>query len=585
MDSPVSQIKEKLSIEEVISSYIKLEKAGANFKAKCPFHSEKTPSFFISPNRNSYYCFGCGAKGDIFTFIEEFEGVDFKGALKILAEKAGISLTQFSSSDFDQKDILYKIMEESTLYFYQNLKQNINALNYLKNRGLDENSISMFRVGFAKDSWRELLTYLKSKGYKEEDIEKVGLIKKTEKGFYDRFRSRIIFPLFDSSGRVIAFSGRIFESSEEREGFSPAKYLNSPETPIFNKSAVLYGLNFAKDSIRKNNFVILVEGQMDLVLSHQSGFRNTIATSGTALSENIMNDDSVSNLGIVRRLTSNIVLAFDGDNAGFNATLKAGKIALLFNMDTKVASLKDGVDPADLISKDGKEEWKNVIKNAKHIIDFLLQKIIEEIDDERKLGKEIKEKVLPFVAYLESQIERNFFLKKISDASGIPFMILEEDFKKIYLDFKNNQGKLENKNEENIVEELLRKDFILKRLLGILFWQENIANSQIDFQFFLKEVLDILSVDKDFLDKILKDRKEEMIYEAEVFYKEKENIEYEIKNLILNLREEILKEELGKKLKELYLAEKEKDKEKTSNILKEYQNIINKIENLKKEIN
>ena len=224
-------------------------------------------------------------------------------------------------------------MEEATVYFSDNLKQNKEASDYLISRGLTEGSIKDFRVGFASLDWRELYDHLHKGGFADIEIEKAGLAKKSEKGFYDRFRGRIMFPISDSSGRVIAFSGRIFIDDEKS-----AKYLNSPDTILFNKSAVLYGLDRAKESIRKNNFSILVEGQMDLILSHQAGYKNTIATSGTALSDStVSKENAVSNLGLVRRLTDNIVLAFDADKAGFAASNRAGKIALSLGMDVKVA--------------------------------------------------------------------------------------------------------------------------------------------------------------------------------------------------------------------------------------------------------
>ena len=275
MNSPVAKIKERLSIEEVVSSYIKLKKAGANLKAKCPFHNEKTPSFFVSVDRGSYYCFGCGASGDIFTFVEEFEGLDFRGALKLLADRAGVELAAYTKEMKEaenEKEKLYRAMEEATLYFCDNLTQNREVLNYLKTRGLNEKSIKDFRIGFALLDWRLLYFYLQKKGFSDIEMEKAGLVKKSEKGFYDRFRGRIMFPISDSSGRVIAFSGRIFsaQGGSASGGVEQAKYLNSPETPIFSKHAVLYGIYKAKDSIRKNNFSILVEGQMDLILSHQA---------------------------------------------------------------------------------------------------------------------------------------------------------------------------------------------------------------------------------------------------------------------------------------------------------------------------
>src|SRR3989338_9816751 len=295
MNSPVDKIKERLSIEDVVSSYIKLEKAGANLKARCPFHNEKTPSFFVSPNRESYYCFGCGASGDIFTFVEEFEGLDFKGENNLLSERGGISLEIYSRETKEtknDKERIYRIMEEATEFFEGNLGENEQAQEYLKSRGLEDKTIKDFRIGYAILDCRKLYEYLRSKNFTDNEIEKAGLAKKTEKGMYDRFRGRIIFPISDSSGRVIAFSGRIFIDDEKS-----AKYLNSPDTPIFSKSMVLYGLDKGKASIRKNNFSILVEGQMDLVLSHQAGYKNTVATSGTALSDStISKENVVSNL-------------------------------------------------------------------------------------------------------------------------------------------------------------------------------------------------------------------------------------------------------------------------------------------------
>src|SRR3990167_7795722 len=230
---------------------------------------------------------------------------------------------------------------------------------------------------------------------------------------YDRFRGRIMFPISDSSGRVIAFSGRILvDDGPLRHGSSEAsksaKYLNSPETLIFNKSSVLFGIDKAKDAIRKNNFSILVEGQMDLILSHQAGYKNTVATSGTALSDSTISKENViSNLGLIRRLSSNIVLAFDADSAGANATIKAGKIALSLGMDVKVVDMPDGIDPADLITQNnsiaGSDAWRLAIKNSKHIIEFLLDKVLKNFkNDTRKIGMEIKEKILPFVNVLES---------------------------------------------------------------------------------------------------------------------------------------------------------------------------------------
>ena len=576
MNSPVQQIKERLSIEEIVSSYIKLEKAGANFKAKCPFHNEKTPSFFVSPDRGSYYCFGCGAKGDIFSFIEEFEGLDFKGALKILAERAGIPLAQYSKEKEGEKEKLYRAMEEATKFFEKNLTENKEVLKYLKSRGLEEKTIGDFRIGFSLLDWRTLFEYLKSKGFSDKEIELAGLAKKTEKGFYDRFRGRIIFPISDSSGRIIAFSGRIFSaeggstSGGEVSNYEQAKYLNSPDTPIFSKSAVLYGLDKAKESIRKNNFSILVEGQMDLILSHQAGFRNTVATSGTALSDaTVSKENVVSNLGLLRRLSGNIILAFDADRAGFNASSRAGKIALSFGMDVKVVSMPEEIDPADLISQNGTDAWRTAIRNSKHIIEFLLDKILNSHkEDMRKVGREIREKILPYIDSIESAIEKSHFIKIISNKSGIAENALLEDLKKVQseLKFETEEIRTAKKN----VEKKMRKDPIERRLLGIAFWQENIQNKTIDPELIFQKL--------DKAKEIYKDIKEDLIYEAEEFYLNSENLQKDVDEMLLNIEEEYLNEELNKKMMELNNF---KNKKEEMEILKKINEIIKKKEEIK----
>ena len=576
MNSPVQQIKERLSIEDVVSSYIKLDQVGSSLKARCPFHNAKTPSFFVSKDRGNYYCFGCGAKGDIFTFVEEFEGLDFKGALKLLAEKAGVKLDNFNFKEESEKEKLYRITEEATLFFLNNLKENKEALEYLKNRGLKDETIKNFRVGFVKNEWHELFNYLKKKGFTDSEIEKAGLSKKSEKGHYDRFRGRIMFPIADSSGRVIAFSGRIFVD----DGKS-AKYLNSPETPIFSKSAVLYGLDKAKESIRKNNFSILVEGQFDLILSHQAGFRNTVATSGTALSDSTLSKENVvSNLGLIRRLSSNIVIAFDGDNAGFNASNRAGKIALSLGMDVKVANMPEGIDPADLIAKNGSDAWKEAIRKSKHIIEFLLDKVLENFkDDMRKAGREIKEKILPYVNALDSSIEKMHFIKKISDASQIPEQALKDDLKKVEEELKYETKEI--KEIKEVEKNIFRKDNILRRLLGIILWQETLTEKTVDFEGILKEITDTLNIAPEKVLEKTKDNKEDLVFEAEVFYGKDTNLEKDVKELLNNFKEEYLKEELFHKMQELHISETEKDKTKSIEILKEINIINNKIQDIK----
>ncbi len=488
-----------------------------------------------------------------------------------------VDIKQYGAQDspLAEKDRLYMAMEEASLYFSENLKNNQEVVEYLKSRSLEPNTIEDFRIGYVPNDWRELYNYLHQKGFSDKELELAGLVKKSEKGFYDRFRGRIMFPIGDSSGRVIAFSGRIFKD----DGKS-AKYLNSPDTPIFSKSSVLYGLDKAKGSIRKNNFSILVEGQMDLALSHQAGFKNTVATSGTALSDSTVSKENVvSNLGVIRRLSPNIVLAFDADKAGFGASLRAGRIALSLGMDVKVATMPPGIDPADLISKEGALKWREAIRTSKHIIEFLMDKTLAESKgNSRKAGRSIKMEVLPYVDMLESSVEKMYFIKKISDLSGIPEGALGDDLKKIEQELKYEKSYIEEAERK---EESLRRDHILNRLIGIVLWQEGIKEKKINTEGIIQEVSQILKMKAgEILDK-LKDRAPDLIFEAEVFYGQGSDLDSEIKELLCNLEEEYLKEELFSKMQILRQSEEKKEETQSVKILEEINNINSRIQFIK----
>lgn len=465
MRGTVDTIKDRLDIVEVLGSYIKLEKAGKNYKGKCPFHNEKTASFSVSQNRQGYYCFGCGAKGDIFTFVQEMEGVDFRSALKTLAEKAGVELEEYrgkSGESKEEKEKLYEVLNAVTLFFENNLKNHVASLLYLKSRGINEDSIKEWRLGFALDEWRSAFEHLKSLGYSKDILLKAGLIKQGEdlgKEAYDVFRNRIVFPILDSAGRVIAFSGRSMEKD------ALAKYLNTPETILFNKSEVLYGLDKAKDEIRKKNFTVLVEGQIDLVLSHQVGVKNTVASSGTAFTMN--------HLERLKKLSPRILLAFDGDGAGEKAAEKSAILGLSLGMEVKIAKLPEGSDPADLANK-SPDSWKDVLREAKHAIEFALDKIIRGEKDKRKIGKLIEKNILPLVSLIESSIEKSHFISLISKKSNIKEEIIWDDLRKV----KGLQ--IEATQENNILEEIPKvvqtsREKIEERLNEVLEWQKEFA--------------------------------------------------------------------------------------------------------------
>lgn len=559
MLSPVEKIKERISIVEVISSYLSVIQVGNNYKAKCPFHNEKTPSFFISPDRGTYYCFGCGAKGDIFSFVEKFEGTDFLGSLKILANRAGIPLENWNSNDKskDEKEVWYEIIEEATRFFEIAFDKNPKARAYLRSRGLSDETIKNFRIGYALPQWRSVTDYLLKKGYKQKDLEIVGLTKNNNGKVYDRFRSRIIFPISDSSGRVIAFSGRIFKeeisTDESNSEITEAKYLNSPDTPLFNKSNVLFGIDKAKQAIRIRGYSIIVEGQMDLIMSHQSGFSNTVAVSGTALADHTGEDDplrdssseasisKINNLGLIRRLSPNIIFAFDGDGAGIRASGRSSMIALSLDMQVKIAILPEGRDPADIILENT-DKWKEIIKNAVNIIDFHLDKICESSSDMRTRGRQIKDIIFPYLSMVKSSIERSSYITSIHKKTGIQEKAIIEDFENYE---RNNINKNEKpKTDKKPLDMKPRRDNLEQKLFGIIFWQEEKdvrENIKKLFEFFKKSIEE--DKFKELYDKH-KPNSSVLSFEAEMWYGDKiDTLEKDIKEIMLNLEEEILIEE------------------------------------------
>lgn len=409
MADTVQQIKDRLSIVDVVGQYVKLQRSGTSLRARCPFHAEKTPSFFVSPERGTYHCFGCGVGGDIFGFVQAIEGLDFRGALKVLAEKAGVEIVyeRGSKEQKDERDRLFELLEVATIFYASRL--DAAAKEYLKTRGISVETAAAFRLGLAGDSWSELSDHLKAKKYSEKEILDAGLAKKGERGgLIDKFRNRIMFPIADSAGRVVGFSGRIYGPKASPEA---PKYLNSPETPLFHKSRILFGFDRAKLPIRKHNFAVLVEGQMDLLASHQAGWGNTVAVSGTAFTP--------EHAQMVKRLSDNIVLALDADEAGIKAAGRAARAALQGGLNVKVAQLPSGTDPADLILKEGVDAWRAAIRDSKDIITFLLDVLQEHLKQPDRFRRAVESIVLPFLSDVQSPIEREQYQREIAKRLGV----------------------------------------------------------------------------------------------------------------------------------------------------------------------
>ncbi len=557
MSSTVQKIKERLSIADVIASYIDIEKSGGSLKAKCPFHNEKTPSFFISPDRGTFYCFGCGAKGDIFSFVQDFERVDFVTSLKMLAEKAGVKLEKFSQEE-DRNGRLFEVMEEAANFFVDNLKSENDALIYLQKRKLKIEMVRDWKVGFAKEAWRSLKEHLKNKGFTEKEMLEAGLIKENSKEknaeSYDRFRGRIMFPIFDSAGRVIAFSGRLLKDKENEP-----KYLNSPDTPLFDKSRALYGYHIAKKAIREKGCAVLVEGQMDLLLSQQAGLNNTVASSGTALSP--------EHLVSLKRLTDTLVVAYDADNAGRNATFRVWKLALSSGFDLRAALLPDGLDPADAVAKD-ESIWKEAVKNSVNIVDYFLESSKGE-SNEKVADTIVKEKVLPLIKSIESNITKSRFIQKTSFATGIAENALWEELEKIKED---GEAKIE------IPQALSRKEASGSlRAAGFLLWLKSLKNSYLEQ--FEKE---LLRIDPDAVkdEYISESEKETLIFESEMHYAGESDLKRVGEDILRHLEEELLKKNLTAAMERLKRAEAMHDAVAVDQELALCQNLSGKLSKL-----
>lgn len=410
MSDVVQQIKDKLNIIDVISPYVELHKAGKNFKGKSPFSAEKTPSFYVSPDRGMYYCFSTSQGGDIFSFIQAMEGVDFKGALKQLAEKAGVELVPEDPKKKSERDRWYAVLKEATDFFGKQLETKADAKAYLEKRGVLAETIQKWQIGYApgppQAGWREAKEYLEAKGYKKDELLKTGIIKVTDGGKepYDVFRDRIMFPMSDTSGRVVAFSGRLLGVNDKAP-----KYVNSPETELYKKSDLLFGYDKAKHGIRQLDFSLIVEGQFDVVMSHQAGYSNAVAVSGTAL--------TLHHVQLLERLSNRVVLALDADRAGIAAMKRAADLMLKRGLDVKVAEVPEGKDPADLVLE-GKDKLKAVVGKSVHVIEFLLHVLKRSESDARTLKLKAREEVLPFILLLPSRIDQEHFVEVVAKEIG-----------------------------------------------------------------------------------------------------------------------------------------------------------------------
>lgn len=408
-DQTLQEIKDRLNIADVLGSYIQMKKAGTNYKAVCPFHSEKSASLMVSPQKQIWHCFGCGEGGDIFGFVMRYENVEFRDAIKLLAEKAGVKLPEYKPGDKkteDERERLLRINSFAARFYHETLlkdKAAQPARDYLHKRGLTAETIQQWQIGFAPDSFHALEQALVKKQASLADMVAAGVSVKNERGqMYDRFRARVTFPIFNYLGDVVGFSARILTADVQQ-----AKYINSPETPVYNKSKVLFGLNFAKNDIRKQDEVIIVEGQMDCISAHQAGIRNVVASSGTALTE--------AQLQALGRLTRNLKFCFDADQAGLNATKRAMHMYLGKEFTIKVIQLTGAKDPDELIQKDP-DLFVQAVKNAQLFLDYYIERVFQDfVPGSVEHKKKVASEILPLLMYLQDPLEQDHYIKLLAE--------------------------------------------------------------------------------------------------------------------------------------------------------------------------
>lgn len=603
-DSQLEEIKNKLNVIDVIGGYMKLIKTGANYRGVCPFHSEKKPSFFVSPARQIWKCFGCGKGGDIFGFVKDVEGVEFGDALRILAQKAGVELKRENPKLRTERQRLYEICELACSFFEKQLEGGIiglKAKEYLLNRGITEASIKKWRLGYSPDTWQSLSEYLISRGYNRGEIVRAGLAVEKENNrldSYDRFRGRIIFPVFDLNSHPVGFGARVFDKPGDngKANEETAKYINTPQTLLYDKSHLLYGLNNAKLGIRKNNQCVVVEGYTDAILCHQEGFDNTVAASGTAL--------TTQHLDILRRYSENLLLAFDMDIAGDSATKRGINLAQDKGFNIKVIETYSGAkDPADII-KENPQNWEKFILEARSIMDYYFDSAFKAFDRNTPEGKKgIGNIVLPAIKRLPNRIEQSFWVQKLAEKLNIrEEAILEELSKAKAISFteersiqEKEQKNLDSKGRRKLIEDsiiaLVLKDpenlNLIEEIHYPLF-SEKTGTFLKGLKNFVAEHSEMTpegeNVEKDFkaiFANIMVDESNEVGFttdlktflaafalRAEIDYEE--DGKDEIRLCILQLKNIDLRERLNRVSEEIKKAEKAKDSQKVNSLIEEF---------------
>jgi DNA primase len=598
MQSSSEEIKNKLDVVEVIGQYVKLQKAGANYRGLCPFHKEKTPSFFVSPSRQIWHCFGCGLGGDIFSFVMKIENIEFKEALKILAQKAGVELAYENPQVRSQKQRTVDVNKAATEFFEENLWKENDVASYLLKRGLKEETIKEFHIGWASDEWNQLSNFLVKKGFKPKEILDSGLAIPKNTGIYDRFRSRIIFPIEDASQNIVGFTGRIFQGKAPlktiRDIEKIGKYINSPQTLIFDKSKVLYGLSKSKNYLRSEGNTLLVEGQMDFLAAWQAGIKNMVAISGTALTS--------YQLKILKRYNDTLVLGFDMDEAGEKASERGIELALSKEFNVKILRLPEGKDLADfLMDKENEANIKDLLSKAEAIMDFYFARAQNEGDKTNIDGKKvIASYFLPKIKKLNNVLDVSFWTNKLSRFINISEQALEDELNKLQ---KGGDELIVDENESlyqfPVAQLRSRIDGIAERIISFLIKTPSLREGISDYEEYFPEnfqmifqVIKNISSVKDLNIANLKklNLPEDLInqinqlalradYETELLEKFQVSIEEEFQKELQELKKECIKKRLEKIEREVRVAEKNQDKKTLKDLITKFNELSKKLLN------
>ncbi|WP_273497546.1 DNA primase [Peptoniphilus rhinitidis] len=589
-DNVLDEIRDRADIVDLIGGYVDLKRSGSNYMGLCPFHSEKTPSFSVSPSKGIFKCFGCGVGGDVITFIMKRENLGFREAVEFLADKYNIRLNEYKDENKEvreKRDRFYEINREAALYFLQNLNSSKKAKLYLKNRMLNEKTIRSYGIGYSKDSWTDLLDYLKSLGYEEEELFELNLVSKSKNGNYiDRFRDRIMFPIINRNNRVIGFGARGFFDAKP-------KYLNSKETPIFHKGNNLFNMNIiSKESSRER--IILVEGYMDVISLYNSGINYSVASLGTSL--------TADQAKIIKKMARDIYICYDSDDAGINATSRAIDIFLSISVKPKIIELDGGLDPDDFIKKYGVEGFENKIKGAISYIDFKIKRLKENFNLEENEGlSNFTIESAKIFSSIKNPIESDIFVKDFSKNYNISINAINN-----YINYLNRNKLKENRKDRfkvkkntNVVqntktkaqEELLSYSLLdndiyeyIKNKIEVYYFTNvntrivfeeipRMFEEELDIREFLYDLIDKKLIEKDFVEIIL-----DLIKKINVNYKI-------IDELISTLEKNYLQNEKNKILENIGKLQGEENKNLLLEALKDLKSINLKLNELKGEGN